>query len=159
MPLIEQEKEKRLYEMAYLLPVTLELKEIGNYNENLKKKILEVGGEITAEPMPQKKRLAYPIKKQGQAYFGFMRFKIFPENLKIIDKDLKLDTQLLRYLFTVLTPQQIAEEEKLSKQLRRESIRRQKVSVKPKPAPKETPKEIKAEEFEEKMKEVEKAIE
>lgn len=158
MPLVEREKEKKLYEMAYLLPVSLQLAEVNSYLEGLKSKLKEPDGEIVTEPTPQKRRLAYPIKKQDQAYFGFLRFKTYPEHIKTLNKHFKLDKTLLRYLFLMITPKQIVEEEKLSKQIKRETARKPKPLVKEKVI-KELPKEVRSEEFEEKMKEIEKVVE
>jgi small subunit ribosomal protein S6 len=156
---LEKEQEKKLYEMAFLMPANFELKEIEEYLTQLKTKIQNLGGEITAEPSAQKRKLAYLIKRQSQAYFIFLRFRSLPDKISELNKDLRLDSKLLRYVFIAITPQQITEEEKLTKQMKREVVKRQKVVVKEKPLVQEIPKKVKAEEFEEKMKEVEKAIE
>lgn len=88
----------KLYEMALVFDGDIKEEDIAGYAQKIKEFISELAGNITKEQTIQKKRLAYPVKKAKQGYFGFMLFELEPANLKALDKKLKLEEYLLRYL-------------------------------------------------------------
>lgn len=91
-------ENKKEYEMAYLLaPDILEENTNSEINE-LQKIISESGGEIVDSISPKKRRLAYQIRKQNQAYFGVIYFNMDSESIDKIRKSLALNKKLLRYL-------------------------------------------------------------
>lgn len=89
----------KLYEIAYFFNPNIKEEEVQTVNiQKIKDLISELSGEIVKEQAAQKKKLAYPVKKEKQGYFGFMLFNFDPANLKALDKKLKLDESILRYL-------------------------------------------------------------
>ena len=65
---------------------------------DLLKIISENGGETIESSTPKKRWLAYPIKKQTQAYFGVIYFNTSKENLDKIKHILSFNKKLLRFL-------------------------------------------------------------
>lgn len=88
----------KLYEIAFFINPDIKEEEISAYVQKIKDFIIELGGDISKEQPIQKKKLAYPIKKAKQGYFGSMLFNLGAENLKSLDKKLKLEDLVLRYL-------------------------------------------------------------
>jgi len=90
-------ENKNEYEMAYLLtPEVAEDKVDSEVNE-LKKIIAENGGDIVQANPPEIKRLAYPVKKQNQAYLGVIYFNIDKNELDKIQKGFALHKKILRF--------------------------------------------------------------
>ena len=99
------ETESKSYKFDYLLRGDLGDEKAFETSEAVRKMIEEGGGIITQENKPQKKTLAYPIKKHDMAYFGLFKI-IFPkEKLQALDKSLK-KLDLLRLLFSRIKPMQ-----------------------------------------------------
>ncbi|KKP98968.1 MAG: 30S ribosomal protein S6 [Parcubacteria group bacterium GW2011_GWD2_38_12] len=87
------------YEIAYFLNPDIKEEEVQNvYLQKIKDSIAEFSGEIIKEQTVQKKKLTYPIKKAKQGYFGYMLFNLNPRDLKSLDKKLRLEDYILRYL-------------------------------------------------------------
>ncbi len=67
------------------------------------KEIIEKNGGRNVETIPAvKTRLAYPIKKENYAFFGVTYFDSSPEAIEAIDGDLRLRSNVLRFL--IITP-------------------------------------------------------
>ena len=93
-----ENKIKKEYEMAYLLTPDIAEEKLDLEIAEFKKIISENGGEIIDFSAPQRRRLAYPIKKQNQAYFGTVYFNMNVEEAGKIRKGLALNKKILRYL-------------------------------------------------------------
>lgn len=86
--------EKREYELAFLLK---------NKEEGVVDVLLnQYSGEIFYRGPVAELRLAYPIQKQKQAYFGYVHFRISSEAIKTLVDSLQLHPAVLRVL--VITP-------------------------------------------------------
>ena len=57
-----------------------------------------VDGKIDKEDLWGSKDLAYPIKKQTKGYVAHFEITADPKNAKTIDKTLKVEEDILRYL-------------------------------------------------------------
>lgn len=91
------------YEIAYFLNPNLKEEEVQTvYLQKMKDSISEFSGEVIKEQTVQKKKLAYPIKKEKQGYFGYMLFNLNPKDLKSLDKKLRLEDYILRYLIIIV---------------------------------------------------------
>ena len=110
--------------------------------------IEKYGGQISQEQTPFKRFLSYPIAKNKEAYFGFLRFSLGTEYLKQLTHDLKLESSLIRFLIVTVSPKQLKEEQRPVYRPAPEGVRK---LYRPK---KEKPQEIKPEEFEKKLEEI-----
>jgi small subunit ribosomal protein S6 len=86
------------YELAYLLYPSLPEGEILTYAGKLSMLIEESKGTIRKTGNPRRRRLAYPIRKCSEAYFGWITFAMLPENISALNKKLKSQSDLLRYM-------------------------------------------------------------
>ena len=86
------------YELAYLLSSSLAEGEILTYAGKLSMFIEEAKGAIRRVEEPRRRRLAYPVQKQKEAYFGWTTFAMSPDNLAALEKKLKMEKVLLRHM-------------------------------------------------------------
>lgn len=92
------------YELTYLISSELtedKAKELQNKVATL---ISSEGGILIGETSILKKDLAYPVKKQSQAYLAIANFQLLPEKLTNLEKKLKAENQILRYLILIKRP-------------------------------------------------------
>ena len=73
--------------MAYLLNPEIAEEKLDLETAEIKRIISENGGEAIESEAPKKRWLAYPVKKQGQAYFGVIYFNTDKENIDKIKKN------------------------------------------------------------------------
>jgi small subunit ribosomal protein S6 len=91
-------ENKKEYEMSYLLSAEIPEEKLDSEAAELKSVIIKNGAEVTQIDPLEKRRLAYPIKKQNQAYFGIVYFNIDKDELDKIKKALTLQKKVLRFL-------------------------------------------------------------
>mgnify|MGYP001590967962 CR=1 FL=1 len=94
--------EKKKYEISFLAKTLAG-------GEVVEKTLQKYEAEIFDKGPFSEIKLAYPIKKYKQAYFGFIQFKTLPENADKIQQTLKLNAEILRVL---LIAEPITKEEK-----------------------------------------------
>ena len=90
--------ETKNYEIAYLLAPSIAEGEVLTYAGKLTGLIEAEKGQVKYVEEPKKRRLAYPIKKERNAYFGWTTFNAAPEKISGINKKLKDENSFLRYL-------------------------------------------------------------
>ena len=95
---MSETENKKEYELAYLLAPDVAEEKLDSETADLLKIISENGGKAIESNTPKKRWLAYPVKKQAQAYFGVIYFNIDKENLSIIKKNLSFNKNVLRFL-------------------------------------------------------------
>lgn len=88
----------RLYELNYLISPDLSEEELGAIQEKINTWVQEEKGILGEINKPIKKILAYPIKKSGQAYLGYLKFQIDAEKITNLEKKLKAEEKIIRYL-------------------------------------------------------------
>ncbi len=89
-----KEIKKRKYEISFVLKTE---------NISVISQSLTNGGFVILTENPlEKVQLAYPIKKENYAYFGYCHFEGEPAAVKNLRVDLKLNPEVLRYL--IVTP-------------------------------------------------------
>jgi ribosomal protein S6 len=98
-----EEDFKKEYEISFLL-----LKD--GFDGEIEKAVMAEGGEVFYKKPAVSLRLAYPINKQPSAYFGFMYFRASPSAAEKIQRQLKLNPDILRFL--IITPPMPVKEEK-----------------------------------------------
>lgn len=90
----KEESTPKTYELSYLLDPGAQKEEsqrLRNYLEEEKALVIE-------EEPPNLVKLSYPVKKRGQAYFGWFKFLTSPEGLEKIEDKFKKEPALLRKL-------------------------------------------------------------
>lgn len=144
------QESKNTYEIGYLVRARLSPEDADSYVREISSMIQKSSwGIVTRETPPQKIRLAYPIQKEGQAYFGVMNFELARKDLEELTRKLRLEPNLLRYLIIAL------DLKKLSALPTRKMLRRRPPALKETRAKESTKeKEIKMRELEKKLEEI-----
>ena len=92
------ENELKNYEIAYLLPSTVPEEEVLTHTGKITALIEGQKGIIKNVQEPRKQRLSYAINKERNAYFGWTTFRALPEQIAGLEKKLKIQEGILRYL-------------------------------------------------------------
>jgi len=88
----------KYYELTYLISPELSEKEINSLSTEINSLIQKNQGILEKTTPVLKKQLAYPIKKKTTAYLASLNFKIKPEGLEEIKKQIESEPKILRYL-------------------------------------------------------------
>lgn len=106
--------KKRHYELSFWFSAQLGETAAEQRSNVLVKNIEEIGGVVTFNQLPQLKQLAYPIKKERNGYFGYLKFDLPGKKVEELKKKLDFDKDILRYLII-----SIPEEKKREKSARK----------------------------------------
>lgn len=90
--------DQKNYEFAYLLRPSIPEAEVSVVVAKLATIIREHNGTIRRQEEPRKRQLAYHVKKERLAYFGWITFSAPPEVLAGLKKKLGGETEVLRSL-------------------------------------------------------------
>ncbi len=90
--------ETKNYEVAYLISPEVAEEEVFGEAGKITSAIQDANGLVGHIEEPRQRRLAYPIAKKQNAYFGWTTFTMAKENLVEIEKKLKPMKQVIRYL-------------------------------------------------------------
>ena len=90
-----EQTDKKQYEISFLLK-----EEAGQ--KLVLDTIKELGGDIETESPVSKIALAYPIKKETSAFFGFLHFFLAPAEIKELNHRMETTEAILRHL--IITP-------------------------------------------------------
>lgn len=86
------------YYLTLVLKSDLEEKERKALLDSMSKKLTGEGGKIGKEDLWGVKTLAYPIKKQTSGYYAHFEIEADPKDAKDLDKSLRVEEDVLRYL-------------------------------------------------------------
>lgn len=86
------------YLLTLVLKADLEEKAREELVSAMKKKMLGETGKIGKEDVWGVRDLAYPIQKQSKGYYIHFEFQTDPAIAKTIDKNLKVEEDIIRYL-------------------------------------------------------------
>lgn len=92
---MENEKDKKHYELAYLAKSEDAAREVTEM-------VKSIGAEVSFEAPLSKLPLAYPVKKEKAAHFGYLHFISAPDLIADLDRSLKTLPSVLRFL--IITP-------------------------------------------------------
>jgi len=95
---MSESENKKEYELAYLLMPDISEDKIESEVSELKDVIAKNGSSVIQANLPEKRHLAYPVKKQNFAFFGAVYFNSDTESLDKIKKALVFYKKVLRYL-------------------------------------------------------------
>ncbi|MGH2616248.1 MAG: 30S ribosomal protein S6 [Thermomicrobiales bacterium] len=107
----DQERAPRKYELMTILHPDVAEESLPGELDRISGFIAEVGGEIieTLQDSPWgRRRLAYPIRSGGRdvrdGYYTVWHFTLGPSRVNELERELKLDTQLMRYIVVSWEP-------------------------------------------------------
>ena len=90
----------RNYELAYIIDSELDEQSITAVEERVKGWIEAAGGTISNIDRWGKRRLAYPIQKRNEGYYYFVQIEMPTDAGVMIERDLRLSEQILRFMIT-----------------------------------------------------------
>jgi len=93
--------EDRMYELALIFDSGLEDEKVDERLKRLEEKVTENSGSIEDVAKWGKKKLAYPIKKKESGNYVIVTFRSKADQLLELERGLKLDEEVLRYLITL----------------------------------------------------------
>lgn len=82
------------YALTILLKPDLDEKARGELIESVTKRM----GKVKKDDLWGNRELAYPIKKQQKAFYAHFEFEANPGDISSLDKSLKLEEDIIRYL-------------------------------------------------------------
>ncbi len=88
---------KTHYELLYIMSNKFTEDEIEPIAEKINKTIAGEGGDIAFDENWGKKKLAYPIKGSQHGYYRLMEFDLDGEKLSIIDRFLRMSSDVVRH--------------------------------------------------------------
>ena len=88
------------YELGFLIDANIPENEHPKVIQTVKDLLLEKGANLISEIDFGRKKLNYPIKKSLKASFFVFEFTIDASEIKTIEKNLKLEKTILRFLTT-----------------------------------------------------------
>jgi small subunit ribosomal protein S6 len=91
----------REYEIVYIFDSVLTEDQVNEKLEKYHEHITAQGGEITAVDHWGKRQLAYPIGKKTAGYYVVVQFTADPSALPELERTLKLDDDVVRYLIVL----------------------------------------------------------
>jgi len=146
----ENFSEKKHYELSFWLSAQIDEAAAEQKSNTFVKNIEEIGGTVTFNQLPQLKQLAYPIKKERNGYFGYLKFNLPGEEIKGLKKKLDFEKNILRYLIIGISEEK--KREKLTRKRKTSFLERRTAA----PATeKKTPQEkISIEELDKKLNEI-----
>lgn len=86
------------YELGMVLRSTLTEEETSQVVENVKSRIVELGGECTGTNLWGKRRLAHPISKQTEGIYVFLNFSLSPQSVKELVRIVQFIDSVLRHI-------------------------------------------------------------
>lgn len=86
------------YLLTLVLKPDLDEKARGGLLDDVKKKMLGHMGKIEKEDLWGDRDLSYPIKKQSKGFYAHFELETDPSIAKNLDKILKVEEDILRYL-------------------------------------------------------------
>ncbi len=91
-------EDSKNYELAYLVIPSVSEEEALAAAGKLSSVLESEHGVIRHLETPKKRKLAYPIKKEKTAYFGWTTFTASPAAIAHIAKKISIDTAVLRHM-------------------------------------------------------------
>ena len=98
--------EGKVYEISYILDGRLDESRAAEKAEAFKKDIASLGGSFISEETPYVRELSYEMIRVvnnvnvrfNEGYFGWVKFELTPSKVEELDKKLKLDEEVVRFL-------------------------------------------------------------
>lgn len=123
------EQKNNNYELSFWFSSQLEEKAVEQKFDNLLKQLEKSGASILFSQSPQLKQLAYPIKKERNAYFGYIQFEFSKDSLAHLEEGLRLNNGVIRFMISNIKAKE--KEEKVSRPTFRKSVFKEKEKISP----------------------------
>ena len=91
----------RNYELAYIVDPDMDEQALTELEEKVDSWIKAAGGKPGKVDHRGKRRLAYPISKKTDGYYFFIPIEMPAQAGVLIERDLRLSEQILRYMITL----------------------------------------------------------
>ena len=91
-------KRMHIYESVIVVHPRLSDSEIGEFVEKTKKMISTDGGEILGEDKWGRRKLAYPVRKNREGYYVYLKFNAQGSVIKKMNEFYRLQEDVLRTL-------------------------------------------------------------
>ncbi len=88
----------RDYELVFILHPRLDEEGVSSTIEQVTNWVTSSGGEVLETEPWGRRRLAYPIQKQWEGYYVLQRLRLAPESVSELERNLRLNEQIMRYL-------------------------------------------------------------
>jgi len=92
----------RNYETTFILSPVLDEPATEQQIEKIEAAVKNEGGTVKEWDKWGKRRMAFPIKRQSEGYYAFLRFEAEPDSIERLTESFKLDENILRHMHIVL---------------------------------------------------------
>lgn len=103
--MMKTDKKQNFYEIGYHLSPEIPEGEVSTSSNKIKSLIEKMDGAVKSGDI-KRRRLAYPLKKHKESYFGFFKFVFSPDKILKLKNELNLDKQILRFMILTQTATQ-----------------------------------------------------
>lgn len=86
------------YELVYILSPKILEKEVKDKSKKILELLKKAGSKVEKEDFWGRRQLAYPIRHFDQGFYILVEFSAEPRTIKEIDKALKLQEEIIRFL-------------------------------------------------------------
>lgn len=94
------DSEPKNYEISYLINPDVAEDEVFGEAGKITGFVHDLHGLVGRIEEPKKRRLAYPINKFKQAYFGWTTFALVPDKLAELENKVRAEKNIVRYVVT-----------------------------------------------------------
>ena len=148
---------KPTYELAFHISSNLEGADIQKTRQDLEKILTSHGGTVSFAKDPEKTRLAYPIKHQLSAFFGYFHFGLESSENAVMEirDEVRLNPNVLRFIILKHEPEPKVDQDDVVRKLASAEKRRLKaIKATEKPGPKEDAPKLDEKAIDEKLEEI-----
>ena len=133
----------KLYELTYLIPSDLADEELKTFSQKIDNFVQTEEGIVKKASSLMKRKLGYLIEKKEVVYLATLNFQLNPEKIENLEKKLKAEKSILRY---IILGKKVPKAIKVPIKLK---------TLPPKPSRKaEKPKKVELKEIEKKLEEI-----
>jgi len=86
------------YELGFVIHPEVEQSDVTQAVDKVGQYVSAGGGEVTSVDVWGRRVLAYPIRRQKEGTYVFLHAQLDPQAIQELERNLKLDEEILRYL-------------------------------------------------------------
>lgn len=92
------------YELMFIIPGAVDQTQVPAMKEQILKAITTNGGTITSQLDMDRRRFAYRVGQESYGYYHIVQFDCEASSIQQIDKLVRLDNNVMRYLLVIAEP-------------------------------------------------------